>query len=139
MLTGGAGNDTLAGGLGGDSLFGGTGVDDFVFDSVLNAKSNVDKVMDFSHVDGDVLALSATIFGALSGGVASQDILSGAGKVAAETAAQHLIYNGTTGNLYYDPDGYGAAAATLFATIDQNGSASSHPTTLAASDFSIVS
>jgi len=44
---------------------------------------------------------------------------------------QRIVYDQTTGNLYYDPDGTGGAAAILFAKLD------GHPT-LTASDFTVI-
>ena len=37
---------------------------------------------------------------------------------AAGDATDRIIYDAATGNIFYDPDGTGAAAATLFATVD---------------------
>jgi Ca2+-binding RTX toxin-like protein len=85
-----------------------------------------------------VIMLSSSVFAALGASVTDAEILAGAGVTTAATLDQHLIYNSTTGNLYYDADGAGGAAATLFATIDQIGLATSHPDTLAASDFGIL-
>ena len=36
---------------------------------------------------------------------------------AAHDASDRIIYDTTSGNLYYDPDGTGAADPTLFATL----------------------
>ena len=36
---------------------------------------------------------------------------------AAADASDRFIYDDTTGDLFYDPDGTGAGAATLFATL----------------------
>jgi Ca2+-binding RTX toxin-like protein len=74
VLKGAGGNDTLNGGLGNDTLTGGAGKDAFVFNTALNAKTNVDKIVDFSvkddtiHLDNAVFtkladnALAATFF-----------------------------------------------------------------------------
>jgi Ca2+-binding RTX toxin-like protein len=48
---------------------------------------------------------------------------------AALDANDFLIYNTTTGELYYDRDGNGAAAPLLFALLQGS------PDTLGASDF----
>ena len=128
ILTGGTGNDTLAGGLGNDLLVGGAGQDLFVFDSLPNATSNKDTLNDFSVAD-DTLQLENAIFTALAAGtVAADSFLSGAGLSTAADANDFLIYNTTTGALFYDPDGLGASAAIQFATL------STHPA-LSAGDF----
>ena len=121
ILTGGTGNDTLAGGLGNDLLVGGAGQDLFVFDSLPNATSNKDTLNDFSVAD-DTLQLENAIFTALAAGtVAADSFLSGAGLSTAADANDFLIYNTTTGALFYDPDGLGASAAIQFAML------STHP------------
>ncbi len=66
-LTGGAGNDVLTGGLGADTLYGGTGADHFVFNSIADSPGGgADKIMDFSHAEGDVIDLSG--IDAITGG-----------------------------------------------------------------------
>jgi Ca2+-binding RTX toxin-like protein len=135
ILKGMAGDDNLSGGLGKDTLWGGDGADTFVFDTALNATTNVDKIMDFTH-GTDHIALDESIFAGLSGGTFdAADIRSGAGFTTAATADQHLIYNSTTGNLYYDADGSGGVGAKLFATVNINGG---HPTALTTDDFTLV-
>ncbi|HEY8118203.1 MAG TPA: Ig-like domain-containing protein [Methylophilaceae bacterium] len=136
ILDGGAGNDTLIGGLGADTLWGRAGADTFVF-STAPAVANVDKIMDFNSGEGDIIGISSSIFTALGGDVIDNELHAGAGFTTAATADQHLIYNTTTGNLYYDTDGVGGSAAMLLATINQNGLATSHPT-LTAADFGIL-
>ena len=42
---------------------------------------------------------------------------SGAGVTTANTAAQRLIYNTTTGDVFFDVDGNGATAAVKLATL----------------------
>jgi len=100
--------------------------------------ANVDTILDFNDVNGDVIMLSSGIFTALSKGVTDVEIYSGKGVTAATTVDQHLIYNSTTGNLYYDADGVGGKGAILFATIDLNGQAANHPDTLTAADFWVI-
>ena len=58
------GDDQLGGG-GSDVLTGGTGLDKFVFDTALNASSNVDTVTDFS-VGSDTFVLGKAIFSSLA-------------------------------------------------------------------------
>lgn len=58
--------------------------------------------------------------------------LSGSGHVA-DTASQHILYDQSTGVLWYDPDGNGAATQTAFAKLGT----STHPT-IDWTDFAII-
>lgn len=60
-LIGGAGNDVLDGGAGKDVLQGGTGADRFVFENGSSGRNGLsaDRILDFSHAQGDVIDLSA--------------------------------------------------------------------------------
>jgi Ca2+-binding RTX toxin-like protein len=112
-LQGAAGNDTLAGGVGKDRLNGGAGADSFVFDTAAS-KTNVDRVSDFVHLQ-DTLVFDSAVFSALTLG-----LLDPAGfslGTLATTADQHLIYDQTSGSLWYDADGAGGAAQQLVATL----------------------
>jgi Ca2+-binding RTX toxin-like protein len=60
VITGTSGRDTINGGLGNDTLTGGLGSDKFVFNTTLNAKTNVDTITDFIH-DIDQIKLSKII------------------------------------------------------------------------------
>ncbi|MEZ0272234.1 MAG: matrixin family metalloprotease [Methylophilaceae bacterium] len=119
-LDGGNGNDTLAGGLGNDILVGGTGSDIFLFDEIPNLATNKDTVSDF--VSGtDFLQLDYNIFDAISFDteniLISDEFLSGMGVTEASDANQHILFNTSTGALYYDSDGSGGAVAIQFATL----------------------
>jgi Ca2+-binding RTX toxin-like protein len=135
-LTGGTGNDTLAGGLGNDILTGGAGNDTFVFNTVANASKNKDIITDF--VSGtDVIQFSKAIFtglGTSAGSLTSDQFWSGAGVTKAHDADDRIIYNTTSGALYYDADGSGKAAAAVQVALI---GASSHPT-LAYTDMAII-
>lgn len=113
-LDGGKGSDTLDGGLGNDTLVGGKGLDVFVFDTALGS-SNVDTISSFSTRD-DTIQLSLSIFDDLlgTGVLASSEFFIGS---AAHDADDRIIYDNTTGALYYDLDGNGAEAATQFAIL----------------------
>jgi Ca2+-binding RTX toxin-like protein len=116
-LTGNAGNDTLNGGLGNDILSGGAGNDIFVFDSVLNATTNKDTISDF--VSGqDQIRLDRDIFTSLTneGTLSTQYFLANATGVAGD-ADDYLLYNTTSGALFYDADGNGQGVAVQFATL----------------------
>ncbi|RZS47476.1 beta strand repeat-containing protein [Sphaerotilus mobilis] len=116
-LSGGAGNDTLSGGAGVDTLYGGIGNDVFLFASADGA-GNSDNVADF--VSGvDKVSLDDVFFNTLGlpGVLDAAQLRVGAGLTAA-TGAEHLVFNTSTGALYYDADGSGGAAAMQVATLN---------------------
>ncbi len=114
-LDGRAGSDTLNGGLGNDTLIGGTGNDFFVFDTALNATTNVDTISGFSVVD-DTIRLDDAIFATIGplGALAAAAFTIG---TAATTADQRIVYDATTGALSYDTDGLDGSAAVQFASL----------------------
>jgi hypothetical protein len=61
LLLGGEGNDELHGGIGNDILAGGRGTDNFVF--AHTGSANLDAIVDYSFVDGDMIDLSALLDG----------------------------------------------------------------------------
>ena len=132
-LAGGAGNDRLEGRRGNDSLTGGTGADQFVF---LDAPSSggVDRVTDFVR-GTDELLFENSAFTALgaSGAMASGDgrFRSGAGVTTGRDTSDRLVYNTSTGNLYYDADGSGSGGSVLIANFAGN-------PTLSASDITVI-
>src|SRR5262249_47638487 len=130
LLDGGSGNDaidgsdgrdTLVGGLGNDTLSGFSSFsgfthpasDRFVF-NVTPGAANADLVTDFApgtdHIRLDVLAMPA--LGA-TGSFAAGDarFFAGAGASGGHDADDRIVYDSSTGNLYYDADGNGAGAA----------------------------
>jgi Ca2+-binding RTX toxin-like protein len=135
-LVGSGGADTLTGGTGSDSMTGGGAADVFLFDAALNGGTNVDTIADFVR-GTDKIRLDDDIFTGWSAAVSSApqatEILVGAGATSATTTAHRLVYNTTTGDLYYDADGTGAASAPVkFAVL------STLPGNLATTDFVIV-
>ncbi len=135
ILTGGNANDVLNGGLGNDILTGGAGNDLFVFNTTPNASTNLDTITDF--VSGaDKLQLSKIIFSGLgiqTGNLTSAQFWSAANVTAAHDADDRVIYNNTTGAVYYDVDGQGGSGAIQIALIGIN----SHPA-LALTDIQII-
>ncbi|MDX2308139.1 MAG: calcium-binding protein [Hyphomicrobium sp.] len=134
-LSGTLGTDTLVGGLGNDTLAGGVGsADFFVFSSSLGA-ANVDRITDYDPVQ-DTMRLENTgagLFNALSSGALAPSAFgSGAGLTAATTAQERIVYNTTTGDVYYDSDGVGGAAAVKFATL------TTLPAGVSAADFVVI-
>ena len=112
------GNDTLNGGSGNDTLTGGGGSDIFQFGTLLNASTNIDSITDFSTVQADRIYLDRTIFNAFTSGNAlrGDDFVSDTSLMALD-ATDRLVYNTTSGALFYDPDGSGVGVAIQFATL----------------------
>jgi len=117
-LKGEAGNDTLDGGSGKDSLSGGAGADRFDFSTLLSSVNNVDRILDFNPAE-DLIGLDADIFTAAgsAGPLAAAAFRSGAGVTTAADADDRILYDTSTGNLYYDADGTGGGAVKLFAIL----------------------
>jgi WD40 repeat protein len=127
-LIGGAGDDALIGGNGSDMLTGGAGADTFVFDFAPNRSSNKDTIVDFLS-GTDVIQMSKAVFAAISGaagGLSANQFWSAPGLVAGHDADDRVIYNTTTGILYYDADGSGASTAVQIALLG----AGTHPALL---------
>ena len=129
-IHGGDGNDTIYGGAGNDSLGGGAGQDLFVFSSTLNGTTNVDKLIDYTH-GTDQMVLDSTIFAAFTA-IGEMDSTAFFAGTSAHDSDDHIIYDSATGNIYYDPDGTGSHAETLFAHVAPG-------TTLSNLDFFIIS
>ena len=117
MIDGGFGDDVIAGGPGNDTLYGGAGSDVFVFDATPGA-GNIDLLPDFNVTD-DTLQLTASVFAVLAapGALVAGALRSAPGTVSAADANDYLIYNSSTGALYYDADGNGAQPALQFAVL----------------------
>lgn len=116
-LSGMAGNDALTGGAGNDTMSGGDGSDIFVFDTTLSASSNVDIVTDF-NVSTDNILLSEAIFSQLDIGYLDSSHFYSTASSATEDTNDYIIYNASTGDLYYDKDGSGTKySAVKFASI----------------------
>ena len=129
-MSGLAGNDTLNGGAGNDTLTGEAGADRFLFNSTLGS-TNVDSVTDFVTTQ-DQFQLDDAVFTAIGavGAFAVGDARFHSGAAAA-LITDRIIYDSSTGALYYDADGTGATAAVQFATLTDHA-------TLAASDIVVV-
>jgi hypothetical protein len=111
--------NTIVGREGNDTLKGQRGSDTFVFDRALGA-DNVDRIIDFNvnEVDeGDTLKLKASVFTGLSAGALDAEVFV-SGVVAADSA-DRLIFDETTGRLWFDLDGTGVADQVLVASLDQ--------------------
>ncbi len=113
-LMGEQGTDQLNGGKGADKLTGGSEGDAFIFD-VAPLLDNADIITDFT-VDVDSIYLNNSVFRAfkVEGLLATEAFVIG---TAATTKFHRIIYNDTTGELFYDRDGTGTAGPLLFATL----------------------
>jgi len=113
LLRGEGGFDQLHGGLGMDTLAGGAGGDLFWFDTALGV-TNVDTITDFNVAD-DTIMLNRAIFA----GIAADGGIGGAFRIgtAALDTDDRILYDAATGNLWYDRDGVGGAAAVQFAKV----------------------
>ncbi|WP_210485583.1 cadherin domain-containing protein [Microvirga antarctica] len=128
-LSGGGGNDTLYGGLSNDVLAGGAGNDVFIFDSRLDGKKNVDRIVDF-HVPSDTINLARTVFKTVGkAGTLKKDAFWIGAK--AHDASDRILYDSKSGVVAYDADGTGAKAAVKFAVVNKHLHLTSH-------DFHIV-
>jgi Ca2+-binding RTX toxin-like protein len=113
VLLGNLDNDLLMGGFGIDTLTGGAGSDRFLFVSRAEGR---DRITDFNPV-ADTISVSA---GGFSGGLkvgtllASQLVLG----ASALDANDRFMYQNTTGALFFDLDGTGAAAKIQIATLN---------------------
>ncbi|MBP1681964.1 MAG: hypothetical protein H6Q35_2303 [Proteobacteria bacterium] len=127
----GAGNDTLVGGEGNDVLTGGVGNDIFFLNSTLNVSTNLDTITDFTASD-DTIWLENGIFTALSTtGTLSSDYF-----ITSNTALDnndYVLYDQTSGALYYDADGNGATEAIQIALLGVD----THPT-ITYADFTVA-
>ncbi|MBC7987214.1 MAG: FG-GAP repeat protein [Sphingomonadaceae bacterium] len=111
LIDGRGGNDSLQGGAGRDTLTGGGDRDRFQLDRIKALDS--DFLTDFAP-GADRIALHADVFGLTKGAL-------GGGRFVvsdfAQDASDRLIYKANAGKLYFDPDGTGAQAQVLIATL----------------------
>jgi Ca2+-binding RTX toxin-like protein len=96
-VDGGAGVDHIWGGIGNDTLIGGVGIDRFHFGEAALGASNVDTIKDFK---GDEIYLYPNPF--QNHLFVSVNLLSDA------NSGEGIIYEKSTGTLYYDNDGAGS-------------------------------
>jgi len=114
VIDGGAGNDDLLGSLGADRLNGGGGDDRFFFNTAPDA-ANADRILDFSPADDAFYLLRSVFTGTGPNGTLAVSAFH-QGSAAAD-AGDRILYDAASGNIFYDRDGTGAAAAILFATV----------------------
>lgn len=139
-LFGGADNDTLFGGAGKDTLFGGLGADQFRLTNLLN--QGIDRIQDFqSGIDKIAISALGLSGGLMAGKAITADQFLETTNSTATTINQRLIYDSTTGGLFFDADGAGLGSrAVQLATVyvDPLNLAQPHPIGLTSADFSII-
>ncbi|MDJ0553634.1 MAG: choice-of-anchor Q domain-containing protein [Microcoleaceae cyanobacterium MO_207.B10] len=127
-IKGGDGFDTLTGGKGNDWLAGGNDSDRFIFDnnSAFNStEMGVDTIKDFSSAEVDKIILSKATFTSLNSAlgngfsVGSEFAVVNTDADAAISSAE-IVYNSTTGGLFYNQNGSTAGFGTgsEFAAIE---------------------
>jgi len=147
-LRGADGDDWLYGGFlfatsgaptGNDLLVGGFGRDRFVFNDAPNpalggAAATADTIADFRS-GTDEFVFDDNVFPTIGpeGEYVRNDprFFAAPGAVSGHDATDRVVYNATTGDLYYDPDGNGDAPAQIIATLQ------GHPT-IAATDVTVM-
>ena len=114
-ISGGLGNDTLVGGAGADVLTGGAGHDSFVFVDAPGDRGAADRIADFQP-GLDRILLDHEAFAGIGAPGPLAATLFAAGRRAAE-ADDRVVYDAGTGQLRWDQDGQGGAAAVIFALL----------------------
>jgi Ca2+-binding RTX toxin-like protein len=116
VVRGNNGNNVINGGAGNDYLTGLGGQDSFLFNTALDAATNVDVITDFNVAD-DTILLDQDIFSSSLGlgNISAGEFVIG---TAAQDANDRIIYDSDPGALYYDSDGNGGTAAIQFATLN---------------------
>jgi Ca2+-binding RTX toxin-like protein len=113
-IEGNAAGNGLYGKAGNDTLTGGGGNDLFLFDTTLNATTNVDTITDFNAAQ-DTIRLDNAVFTALT---TAGTLAAGAFNTGAATQADdRIIYNTATGALIYDFNGSANGGGVKFATL----------------------
>jgi len=113
-LNGMDGDDRLVGGWGLNSLTGGNGHDEFEFIQPPNPFHYRDRIIDFSPIDDKIL-LKRSAFPALTTGT----LPAAAFEIGRNATAPsvRILYDPTSGVIYYDEDGTGPEVATFFVTL----------------------
>ncbi|OAI23827.1 hypothetical protein A1355_21280 [Methylomonas koyamae] len=119
-LDGGGGNDVLRGLKGKDVLIGGDGEDIFVFDTKFS-KANLDSMLDFAS-GTDRIQLDDAVCKNIGGlgrlAMDDERFYLGAN---AHDASDRVVYDPSSGTLYYDADGTGSTAAVPIVLVANHG------------------
>ena len=125
------GANRLEGALGADTLVGNGGADWFLMTYAPGqtnpfSSANVDTILDFTHGE-DIIGLLSSAFGGLAAVNSSNFVLG----TAAGDADDRLIYDQSTGTLWFDADGNGAGAGQMVVILANHAP-------LAATDFAVM-
>ncbi|MEL0588428.1 MAG: calcium-binding protein, partial [Planktothrix rubescens PR221] len=120
QLLGSDGNDSLSGDAANDILTGGLGVDKFIYNTnaaFTTTALGVDSITDFTIAQGDLIVLDKTTFTSISSIAGTGfSVVSEFAKVTtdalAATSAADIVYNSTTGGLFYNQNGTAAGLGT---------------------------
>jgi len=114
-IYGDAGDDAIAGAWGKDTLTGGAGKDVFIFDTT-PTNATYDTITDFNTRD-DTIALFKDVF--KKAGAANTTLKSAAfwTGTKAHDSSDRIVYDKSTGAIYYDQDGTGSKSAVLIAKV----------------------
>lgn len=137
-LVGSAFSDKIFSGPGSDNLTGGLGSDFFVFDTTPGptpGQINVDRITDFNADEGDKIQFGSVAFSGFAhrGVLTNDEFYSAPGASSAHDGSDRVIYNTTSGKLYYDADGQGGRPSVQIAVLG----ISAHPN-LKNTDFQII-
>jgi len=121
------GDDMIWGGAGNDLIFTGEGRDAITFDSK-TITANADTVVDF-NVANDWIRLNDNVFTKLWEGKLSSSVFRAGTKALDHN--DHILYDQSSGKLFYDADGSGSGAAVHFATFENK-------VNLTAADFYVL-
>ncbi len=128
-IVGNAGDNVIDGGGGKNTLTGGAGMDTFVFSTAIGA-AVADVITDFLAAD-DTIRLSSAIFTGLAAGQLAasrfKDIATGT-----VDSSDRILYNSSTGALFFDRDGSGGTYQPVQFAILENKAA------ISAADFFVV-
>lgn len=111
--------DTIKSGIGADTMTGGAGGDHFEF-GVTPVSGNVDTITDFTSGTDviDLYHIKFEMITTIAGGTLSAaEFTSGAGLKSSSTAGTVIVYDTSSGGLYYDADGNGTGSGELIAIL----------------------
>ena len=119
-LWGDSGNDSLTGGGENDTLTGGLGIDKFIYNTnaaFTTSAVGIDTITDFTIAQGDKIVLDKTTFPKITsvagtGFSVDSEFAKVTTDALAVTRAADIVYNSTTGALFYNQHGTAAGFGT---------------------------